>query len=124
MGTVVVPVVEHVETRDARARTRVRAHVDGDGGGGVLDAKGAQHRRRRRRVAESRRIDGWARGRFPAARASIRIQIQTWREDEQKKAGTAAEGAEGRRSFDGWTGTETRWGVLDALIHRSRACRE
>ena len=64
MGMAVVSVVEHVETRDARARTRVRAHVDGDGGGGVLDAKGAQHRRRRRRVAESRRIDGWARGPF------------------------------------------------------------
>ena len=121
MGMVVVPVVEHVETRDARARTRVRAHVDGDGGGGVLDAKGAQHRRRRRRVAESRRIDGWARGRFPAARASIRIQIQTWREHEKRREPNRAEGG---RSFDGWTGTETRWGVLDALIHRSRACRE
>ena len=56
-GMVVVLVVEHVETRDARARTRVRAHVDGDGGGGVLDAKGAQHRRRRR-VTESRRAMG------------------------------------------------------------------
>ena len=102
MGMVVVPVVEHVETRDARARTRVRAHVDGDGGGGVLDAKGAQHRRRRRRVAESRRIDGWARGRFPAARASIRIQIQTWREDARKRREPPRRARRGGvRSMDG-----------------------
>ena len=99
MGMVVVLVVEHVETRDARARTRVRAHSDGDGGGGVLDAKGAQHRRRRR-VAESRRTMVVF---PPLARVDSDSNV------EEKKAGTARRG--GVRSMDG-RGRETRWGCL------------
>ena len=108
MGMVVVPVVEHVETRDARARTRVRAHVDGDGGGGVLDAKGAQHRRRRR-VTESRRAMGA--GVFPPRARRFGFKFK------QKRAGK-----EGRRSLDGWTGDRDEVGSSARCVDSSLAC--
>ena len=97
MGMAVVLVVEHVETRDARARTRVRAHVDGDGGGGVLDAKGAQHRRRRR-VAESRRAMGA--GVFPPR--ARRFGFKFKRGGKMNKKGGNRRGGRGGEAFVRW----------------------